>query len=121
MSITKKKFLIRCRETGLFYHPGVSPTACQHSNWGGIPEVDAYCLACGRDEMEVAQQESEGYWVQQSGARRLDKSNAVWYAEHLMENRHCVHIVPEGYQPEVETVFERVRNWFAEIYHMFRH
>jgi hypothetical protein len=26
---------------------------CQHTNWEGIPEVDAQCSKCGMDEFEV--------------------------------------------------------------------
>lgn len=27
---------------------------CNHDKWAGIPEVDAYCVECGKGEMEVA-------------------------------------------------------------------
>jgi len=89
----KEKFIIRCRETGLFYHPGfVGPVL-------------------------------SGPWVPQPAARRFDKTNAEWYAAHLEQIKHCVHVVPADWAPAVEAdpLKVRVRNFFVAIYHFFKH
>jgi hypothetical protein len=50
---------------------------CQHEHWAGIPEVDAYCTACGADEMEADKEQTqllESWQVLQEIERDAEKA-----------------------------------------------